>query len=49
MPNTVSLQMQFEAERIPQETEGIIGLEEIWALQVHVNHPSINTDTEWIF
>lgn len=51
MPNTVSLQMQFQAEELPQGIEGINGLEEIWALQVYLNRPNVNTiDTElWIF
>lgn len=47
MPNSVSRQMQFQAEELPRGIEGIKGLEEIWALQVYLNHPSINTiDTE---
>lgn len=43
MPNTVSLQMWFQAEELPQGIEGINGLAEIWALQVHLKHPNVNT------
>lgn len=47
MPNTVRLQMQFQAEEVPRGIEGISSLVEIWALQVCLNHPNVNTiDTE---
>lgn len=33
----------FQAEELPQGIEGIKGLAEIWALQVHLKHPNVNT------